>query len=161
MRIKIIPFFTLFVLGLILVCTGCLGTKSLTPTATSPPSILVDYHRTGGVSNVNDRLIIFDNGVSVISTVSSNAEITLNATDLSLISVLLNESQFSELQTNYPAANQGENIMTYTISYQGKTVRAQETDVPPSLESIIGEMNHIITSANATKPIYPTLGIAR
>jgi hypothetical protein len=161
MRIKIIPIFTLFVLGLILVCAGCLGTKSLPPTTTSPPSILVDYHRTGGVSNVNDRLIIFDNGVAVISRVSSNAELTLNATDLSLISVLLNESQFSDLQANYPDANQGENIVTYTISYQGKTVRAQKTDVPPSLESIIGELNQIIDSAGAAKITYPTLGIAR
>ncbi|MGA2105501.1 MAG: hypothetical protein ABSG06_08945 [Methanoregula sp.] len=161
MRIKIIPLFPLFALALILVCAGCLGTKSLPPTTTSPPSMLVDYHRTGGVSNINDRLVIFDNGVAVISGGSTNAETTLNATDLGLISVLLNESQFSDLQTNYPAANQGGDIVTYTISYRGKTVTTQETDIPPSLESIIGELNKIIGSAGAEKSTYPTLGITR
>lgn len=96
MRIKVIPIVPLFLLVLVLAGAGCLGTRSLPVNQTSPPSILVDYHRTGGVASLNDRLVIFNNGVAVISGKSTSTEISLNATDLALISVLFNESAFSQ-----------------------------------------------------------------
>ena len=160
MRIKVIPIVPLFLLVLVLAGAGCLGTRSLPVNQTSPPSILVDYHRTGGVAGINDRLVIFNNGVAVISGGSTSTEISLNATDLALISVLFNESAFSQLQANYPAPRQSPDIMTYTVSYMGKTVTAQDTDIPPSLGTIIDKLNSILGSAGTQKSTYPTLGIS-
>lgn len=57
---------------------GCLGFK--TPSVSSPalPSVLVDYKRVGGIAGFDDRLVIFDNGVAVISRKTVSTEIALN-----------------------------------------------------------------------------------
>jgi hypothetical protein len=57
---------------------GCLGVK--TPSVSSPalPSVLVDYKRVGGIAGFDDRLVIFDNGVAVISRKTVSTEIALN-----------------------------------------------------------------------------------
>lgn len=50
--------------------------------------------------------------------------------------------------------------MTYTVSYMGKTVTAQDTDIPPSLGTIIDKLNSILGNAGPQKSAYPTLGIS-
>jgi hypothetical protein len=143
---------------LILAGAGCLGTK--TPeSAQIPPAVLVDYHRTGGIAGIDDRLVIFDNGVAVISGRSGNTEILLTQNDLALIAVLFNQSQFSQLQTQYSAPGARTDLMTYTISYHGKTVTAEESAVPPSLLPVIADLNQILATAGAQKTAYPTLPV--
>ena len=159
MRIKGAIFVLLLILGLVLGSAGCLGTKVLPVNRTAPPAVLVDYHRTGGTSGVDDRLVIFTNGVAIVSGGSESSEISLNQTDLALISVLFNESQFSELQANYPAPEPASDIMTYAVTYNGKTVTAQDTDIPPSLQTIIEDLNRFLRNTSAQKTAYPTLGI--
>ncbi|HVP96234.1 hypothetical protein [Methanoregula sp.] len=160
MRIKIMHIIPLFLLILVLAGTGCIGTKGITVNKTAPPAILVDYHRVGGIGGTDDRLVIFTNGIAAISRGSATSEIALNDTDLALLSVLFNESDFAQLQTSYPAARQSPDILTYTITYMGKTVMAQDTDVPPSLETIIDKLNSILTRAVPQKTAYPTLGLS-
>jgi hypothetical protein len=160
MRIKVTYILPLFLLVLVLAGAGCLGNKAIPVNKTAPPSLLVDYHRTGGTTGSNDRLVIFDNGVAAISGGSANTEILLNDTELTFISTLFNESDFSQLQASYPAHQQSPELMTYTVTYLGKTVTAQETDIPPSLETIIGALDSILKSAGPQKSAYPTLGIA-
>lgn len=146
---------------MVLAGAGCLGTKTPAASETSPPSVVVDFHRSGGIDNVNDRLVIFDNGVAIVSAKSTSTEILLNATDIALISALFNQSQFSQLQANYSAPRQSANVMTYTISYHGKTVTAAEGAMPPSLKTVIGELNLIVQKISLQRTSYPTLGIAR
>jgi len=144
---------------LVLASAGCLGTKIPEPETQVPPGILVDYHRTGGIAGINDRLVVFDNGVAVISGRSGSTEVLLNQTDLALISVLFNQSQFSQLQEQYTAPRGSADLMTYTISYHGKTVTAEESAVPPSLVPIIADLNHILSMAEIQKTTYPTLPV--
>jgi hypothetical protein len=160
MRIKITYIIPLFLLVLALMGAGCLGTKVIPVNKTSPPTILVDYHRTGGITGANDRLVIFNNGIAAISGRSANTEILLNDTDLELLSVLFDESDFSQLQSNYPAPHQSPELITYTVTYMGKTVTAQDTDIPPSLETIIDKLNSLLTTVGPQKTIYPTLGFS-
>jgi len=144
---------------LVLASAGCLGTRIPEPETQVPPGILVDYHRTGGIAGTNDRLVVFDNGVAVISGKSGSTEVLLNQTDLALISVLFNQSQFSQLQAQYSAPRGSADLMTYTISYHGKTVTAEESAVPPSLVPIIADLNHILSMAEIQKTTYPTLPV--
>ena len=159
MRIKIMHIIPLFLLVLVLAGAGCLGTRVIPVNKTAPPAILVDYHRVGGIGGMDDRLVIFTNGVAAISQGSATTEISLNDTDLALISVLFSESDFSQLQNNYPASHQSPEVISYTITYMGKTVTAQDTDIPPSLETIIDNLNTILTRAGPQKNTYPSLGI--
>jgi hypothetical protein len=152
---------SVFILVLVLAGAGCLGTRILPVNKTGPPAVFVDYHRTGGIDGVSDRLVIFDNGIAVVSGPSASTEVSLNSTDMAFLSVLFNESEFSQLQTNYSAPRSTPEMMTYTISYHGKTVTAAETDIPPSLKTVVDELDRIVQSAGTPKSAYPTLGLTR
>lgn len=123
--------------------------------------MVVDYHRSGGIAGLDDRLVIFDNGVAVISEKSASTEIYLNATDMALISALFNQSDYPQLQSNYSAPRGSSDVITYTISYHGKTVTTAETATPPLLKVVIDELNRILSRADLQKSTYPTIGISK
>jgi hypothetical protein len=140
--------------------SGCLGMKTLPVSPPAAPALLVDYQRTGGFAGVNDRLVIFDNGATVISSRAGSKEILLNQTDLDRISSIFNEGQFSMLDENYTSHAEGADFMQYSISYHGKTVRTEDTAIPPSLEPIIEEMNVIIRrgfSSSQMEYLFPNI----
>jgi hypothetical protein len=134
----------LFIIALVMV-SGCLGSK--TPPLSRPPApaVLVDYYRTGGFAGFNDRLVVFDNGVAVVSGKDVNYEIELNQSDIERISQVFNKSQFSLLEGNYTSRHGSADLIKYTISYHGKTVTAEDTAIPPSMQSIIDELNRVLT----------------
>jgi hypothetical protein len=148
---KWLVVFGLFIVALIMV-SGCLGSK--TPPVSRPPApaVLVDYYRTGGFAGFNDRLVVFDNGVAVISGKKVNYEIDLNRSDLDRISQVFNASQFSMLEGNYSARHGSVDLIQYTVSYHGKTITAEDTAIPPSLQSIIDELNRVLTLSSTVEP---------
>jgi hypothetical protein len=131
------------------VLTGCLGVKSPPVSRPTPPAIFVEYHRTGGIAGLDDRLVVFDNGVAVISGKTISREIFLNQTDLERITRIFNEAQFSKLQGNFTARPGGADYFRYTISYHGKTVITEDSAIPPSLQPVIDELERIIRSGIA------------
>jgi hypothetical protein len=133
--------------------SGCLGVKTPSVSRSIPPAIFVDYHRTGGIAGFDDRIVIFDNGVAVISQKIASKEITLNQSDLRRISGIFDEAQFSMLQGNYTARSGAADYFRYTISYHGKTVIAEDSAVPPSLQPVITEMNRIISTVNRSERV--------
>lgn len=131
--------------------SGCLGVKTPPVSRPIPPAVFVDYHRTGGIAGSDDRLVIFDNGIAVISKKTVSREITLNQADLERISGIFNEAQFSMLQGNYTARRGTADYFRYAISYHSKTVIAEDSAIPPSLQPVIDEMNRIINVANSAE----------
>jgi len=125
--------------------SGCLGSR--TPPVSRPPvpSVLVDYYRTGGIAGLQDRLVIFDNGVAIVSGRTGNHEIELNQTDIDRIILLFDQGRFLTLQGNYSARHGSADLIRYTISYQNKTVSAEDTAIPASIQPVIDELNRIIT----------------
>jgi hypothetical protein len=113
--------------------------------------VLVDYYRTGGLAGFDDRLVIFDNGIAVVSSKTINQEIEINKTDIDRIVSLLNQSQLSMLEGNYSARQGSADLIKYTISYHSKTVSAEDTVVPPSLQPVIDELNRILTMTASMK----------
>jgi len=109
------------------------------------PSVLVDYYRTGGIAGLQDRLVIFDNGVAIVSGRTGNHEIELNQTDIDRIILLFDQERFLTLQGNYSARHGSADLIRYTISYQNKTVSAEDTAIPASIQPVIDELNRIIT----------------
>ncbi|MDO9323429.1 MAG: hypothetical protein Q7T80_00545 [Methanoregula sp.] len=141
------------VLLVAVVLSGCLGVKTPSVSRVTPPAIVVDYQRTGGIAGLNDRLVIFDNGVAVISRKTVSTQIALNQTDLEMITGIFNDAQFSMLQGNYSARHGTADYFRYTISYHSKTVIAEDSAIPPSLQPVIDEMNRIINLANSGERI--------
>lgn len=136
--------------------SGCFGVKAPSLSGSAPPSVFVDYQRIGGIVGVNDRVVIFDNGIAVISGRMVNTDITLNQTELEQIGNLFSESKFSTLEGNYTSRRGGADLMQYRIGYHGKTVVTEDTATPPALQPIIEEMNRIlIRGSNARQPVSP------
>jgi hypothetical protein len=129
-----------------IVLTGCLGVKTPPVSRPAAPTLFVDYQRTGGIAGVNDRLVIFDNGVTLISSRTTSREILLNQSDLEQISAVFEAGQFPMLEENYTSRRGGADLMQYSINYQGKTVNTEDTAIPPSLEPVIKEMDRILRS---------------
>jgi hypothetical protein len=129
-----------------IVLTGCLGVKTPPVSRPAAPTLFVDYERSGGIAGVNDRLVIFDNGVTLVSSRSTSREIRLNQSDLDQISALFETAQFLSLEGNYTSRRGGADFMQYSISYRGKTVNTEDTAIPSSLEPVIREMNLILST---------------
>jgi hypothetical protein len=128
--------------------TGCIGQKAQTEAQTEPPSILVTYERTGGVAGLDDRLVIFDNGVGVLMSRSGSTEISLSKLDMARINALFSEAQFSMLQTNYTVSRPSADLVKYSVGYHGKTVTVQDTAIPPSLQPVLNELDRFVNSAS-------------
>jgi hypothetical protein len=128
------------------VLTGCLGTKTLPVPDPAEPTLFVDYQRTGGIAGLNDRLVIFDNGIALVSSRTTSREIQLNQSDLEQISTVFKAAQFTALEGNYTSPRGGADFMQYSISYKGKTVNTEDTAIPPVLEPVIKEMNRILSN---------------
>lgn len=139
----------LFLVAAIMV-SGCLGSKTPPVSRPTAPAVLVDYYRTGGVAGFNDRLVIFDNGVAVVSGKNVNYEIELNQTEIERINLIFTTSQFSMLAANYSARPGSADLISYSISYHGKTVNAQDSAFPSSLQQILDELNRIMSLSGPT-----------
>ena len=129
-----------------IVLTGCLGMKTPPVSRPAAPTLFVDYQRTGGIAGVNERLVIFDNGVTLVSSRTTSREILINQSDLEQISALFDAAQFPMLEGNYTSRRGGADLMQYSISYKGKTVNTEDTAVPPSLEPVIKEMDSLLST---------------
>ncbi len=139
--------------------SGCIGQKTQTETQPEPPAVLVTYERTGGIAGLNDRLVIFDNGAGVLTGRSGSIEISLNKLDIARINALFSEAQFSMLQPNYPSSHAHADLLTYSVSYHGKTVTVQDTAVPPSFLPVIDELNRIVSGASIQKTNYSAFSV--
>jgi len=131
---------------------GCLGVRTPPVAKPTPPSVMLDYRRVGGIDGLDDRLVIFDNGAAVFSSRTINRELSLNQTDLDQITELFSEAQYSMLEGNYTSRRGGADFIHYTVTYNGKTVNTEDSAVPPSLQSILDEMNRIISEVSTTEP---------
>jgi len=124
--------------------TGCLSTKTIPEPSPANPILLVDYQRSGGIAGVDDRLVVFDNGATLVRSRSISREITLNESDLHSLRTIFDESGFVDLQGNFTSARGGADLMRYRISYHNKTVITEDTAIPSTLEPVIRELNRYL-----------------
>lgn len=136
-----------FTLVILLSCasTGCLGGKVPAASQVPAPVILVDYSRSGGSEETDDRLVIFDNGAAIVVTKNVSRSITLNATELERISAVFEQAKFTELQENYPSHHGNRRLYQYSINYRGKIVTLEESSYPAAIDPILWELNQIVS----------------
>ena len=132
--------------------SGCLVSNTTPEPNPKVPEVLVDYSRSGGIAGFNDRLVIFDNGIALISSKTINSEVDLNQTDIDNIIILFNQAQFSQMEGNYSARAGSVDLIKYSISYENKTVNTEDTAIPPLLKPVITELNRIVGLAGLNEP---------
>ena len=153
LKIWIPACFVCLVAAAIVAC--CISTQETQALPGTPPAVLVDYHRVGGIPGYDDRLVIFDNGAAIVSSRMASHEIRLNQTDLDQISSIFTNAQFSMLESNY-TAQLGTDLVHYIITYRGKTVNTEDSATPPQLQQVIDVLNRIIATGDGlTQQVNP------
>lgn len=130
---------------LILLAGGCANGGTA-----SPSSILVNYHRSGGIVSFNDRLTIYYDGRCELQRKQVEQEFTLKPSQVAHLEGLLKEVNFPSLKEEYLAVPVGADLIEYFITYQVKgkkyTVHTEDGAVPDALQPVIAELDQIISS---------------
>lgn len=140
---------TILCLLVISLTAGCLGERSTSPISATPPGVVLNFHRTGGIAGVDDRLVVFNNGMAVLSTKPTGRNFQLSDQELSRIVRLFESAEFYSLEGNYTTRHSGADLMRYRITYYNKTVIADDSTAPASLHPVIDELNTIINTGRS------------
>ena len=124
--------------------SGCLGVRTPETVSPTPPAVMLDYHRTGGIAGFDDRLVIFDNGIVVIATGAVSHEFAVNQSELSRIHRVFDAAEFETLQGSYTSRYRGADLIQYRITFQNKTIITEDTAIPGTLQPVITELNSIL-----------------
>ena len=113
-----------------------------------PGAVLVDYVRSGGIAGLEDHLSVTRRGVATIARRGSPARTVLVAPERmrELVSAL-EKANFPRLKPEYRPRHPISDAFHYSVTYEGRTVRAVDTAVPPALEPVLEALNGIWTSA--------------
>ena len=120
---------------------GCTGTASQ---VSSP---LIDYHRSGGIRGIDDRLVIRDDGTATLSRNGKSSEITVTSDVMDRLRRALGQSQFGGLRSEYEAPRVGADMYDYAITHNGHTVRAKDASLPEALHPVIAILDRILSNA--------------
>jgi hypothetical protein len=139
----------LIILCVAVIFAGCTNGPQEPSTPENPPSILVDYVRTGGIAGVSDHLVIFDNGQAIYSTWNGSGEFELTLPEMDRLRDVFSIAGFESLNGTYPAPTPGADYFTYRITYENQTVITQTTGVPDQLMPVISYLDQIIAEKSA------------
>jgi hypothetical protein len=115
------------------------------PTANAQPSS-IDYYRSGGFIGANDHLSIDLNGHATLTRRTGNSEFDLTHDQLTGIHAAFQSAGFVALPENAMPAGMPADGFSYTITYQGHTVKTADTAVPQSLDTVLVLLNQIVDS---------------
>jgi len=134
----------ILLLVVLVLAGGCTEVRPEGSDSAPPPAILVDYTRSGGLTGFSDHLVVFENGQAVYSTHSGSGMIMLDEPSLMELKDQLDDADFPNLSTEYPAETGGADYFTYLITYRDKTVMTETTAVPGQLEPVISSLDSIL-----------------
>ncbi|MDH7511097.1 MAG: META domain-containing protein [Methanolinea sp.] len=123
--------------------------------AAREPALLIGFWRTGGFAGMNDHLVIFSDGTAVLERKEYRSNFTLSRTLLESLEGDLAASGFGTLAPSYRAPPGSADYFTYRITYQGKTVTADDGAVPPALLPLIRVLTQIV-AGNGPDDIIPS-----
>jgi hypothetical protein len=122
----------------------------LAPTAINSSRQLVDYHRSGGIAGLEDRLTISPNGVGVHTPRSGVPRIfRVPPAALADLERALETADFQSLDPAYLPSPPIADAFTYTITHLGATVVTSDGTVPAALAPVIAELNRLLVPASA------------
>lgn len=123
---------------------GCVTDTQEPGDSPSPPLLVVEYTRTGGIAAFDDRLVVFDNGQAVYSRRNKTGEFTIPTAQLTELQTLLMNADFPSLALSYPAPSPGADYLQYNITYREKTVTTETGGVPDALLAVIGRLDALL-----------------
>ncbi len=120
---------------------GCTGKASQ---VSSP---LIEYHRSGGIRGIDDRLVISDDGTATLNRDGQPSKITVPSDVMDRLRRALRQSQFGSLRPEYEAPRGGADMYEYRVTHNGHTVRAKDASLPEALHPVISILDRILSNA--------------
>jgi hypothetical protein len=128
-------------LFILMMASLCLAACSATPKSSTTLSIIT-YQRSGGFIGFDDRLTIDEKGnVNLVRRGKSQSFQLDKVTHDNLIAQL-ELAKLGAIKSNTNA--NGNDLITYEVSYKGNSVRTMDTVIPTELEMIIDSLNRVI-----------------
>jgi len=115
-------------------------------TKASSPETLIEYRHSGGFAGLDDRLVIKENGESILTRRSERFEFTLDSDTVNRLQALFEEAKFFQFRKEYLPSRPGADLFQYVVTYKGHSVRTMDGAVPSSLQPILEALNQIIES---------------
>ena len=121
---------------------GCGGCKKA--------DTFVNCRRTGGFLGLDDYMTIDQEGNAILKRRDTQTEFKLDGDTMNRLETSLTDAKFTKLKKDYLPSRQGGDLIEYTITYSGHTVRMMDTTVPETIQPILNLLNQIVE--NRDKP---------
>ena len=118
-------------------------TPWFTPTPQATSTYLIEYSRAGGIAGFNDELKIDAKGHVTLVRRTNKFEFDLTADELNRLQAVFRDVGFASMPEVLPKPLVPDEF-SYTISYQGRTIKTSDTTMPANLRSVITLLNNII-----------------
>lgn len=138
-----------FVTSALLGCAASATPTKLppTPTAGAPVPSPIEYTRVGGFAGFNDSLKIDAKGHAVVTRRLGKAELDLDDATLKKIYTAFQTAGFASIPENSMPIGVPADGFSYTLTYQGRTVKTADTAVPKALEPLFELLNQYVNLA--------------
>jgi hypothetical protein len=130
----------LICLFLVILLSGCMASKK--------PGIIIEYDRTGGLIGFNDHLTIDNEGNAILMRKNAQTTFKLDAVALKHLETSLNAANFTMLKKSYSPSQPGNDLIQYSITYNGYTVLMKDTAIPASMQPILDSLNQIVDNSS-------------
>lgn len=107
-------------------------------------SVLVEFHRSGGIVGRQDNLVVRGDGTAHLSRRGAELDFTVAPDTLRQLRATLKQIDFASLRAEYLPTRPGADLFEYTVVYQGRRVRCMDTAVPDPLQPLIQLLSGLI-----------------
>lgn len=128
--------------GVLFLLGSFLAACDASPPANNP----IDYYRSGGFAGFDDHLQLAATGKAVVTRRNKAYEGTVDAGQMEQIRALLDKADFTHLANEYLPARPGADLIEYTLTYTGHSVRTMDSATPPALQPLLAVLNSIVDS---------------
>lgn len=148
---RLLGFFVVCVLFAFPLIAGCTENPVPSQNKPTPPGVVVEYSRTGGIAGFSDYMVVFSDGWVVYnSTHYGTGGFTLEGRDMEILRGLVRDADIPNLKDSYPAPVPGADYFAYTITVGNRTITTETTGIPAPLMPVITTLDEILSSHRAT-----------
>lgn len=134
----------------LLLLSACapVGQPTSPPTAQPSPqttsAFLIEYNRSGGIAGLIDNLKIDTQGHGTLARRAGKFEFDLTADELVRLQTAFRDADFAAIPEDSQRKPPVPDEFSYTVAYQGRTVKTSDTAMPEKLRPVIATLNSLV-----------------
>ncbi|HVD15830.1 MAG TPA: protealysin inhibitor emfourin [Actinomycetota bacterium] len=117
---------------------------------TAAATILVDYRKSGGFAGLEEHLVVMGSGHAMVEGMGPSRDEQLDPATMRELTAALDQAGLDRLRPRYDPPVKGNDLIEYTVTYQGRTVTVSDTAIPPQLRPLLTELNQIMSEVRTS-----------